>query len=119
MGTIVIDSVPPAKTTSANPARISRAAIAIDCNPEAEPVDRHRGDAVGHPRLQGADAGDVHPLLRLGHRAAEDHVVDARRVEVRHAGQRRANRRRAKIVRAGVLQASPCTPCPPPCAPTR
>ena len=36
MGTIVIDSVPPATTTSANPARIRSAAIAIACSPEEQ-----------------------------------------------------------------------------------
>src|SRR5579863_8780179 len=36
MGTMVIDSVPPATITCADPARIRSAAIAITCNPEEQ-----------------------------------------------------------------------------------
>ncbi len=42
----------------------------------AEPVDRHAGHARRQPREQHADPRDVHALLELGHRAADDHVLD-------------------------------------------
>ena len=73
-------SVPAAIMMSASPVRMRSAAIDTALRPdEQKRLIGHAGDAVRQPREQHADARDVHALLVLGHRAADDHVVDARR----------------------------------------
>src|SRR5690606_34840748 len=49
----------------------------------AEAVDGLRGDGVRQAGQQHADAGHVHALFALGHRAADDGVVDAAGIDAR------------------------------------
>jgi hypothetical protein len=51
---------------------------------------------------EARDARDVHPLLRFRHRAAEDDVVDRRRLEGGHAGQGAADGVGGKVVGPGA-----------------
>ena len=64
----------------------------------AEPVDRDRGRFDGNAGAQAGDPRHVHPLLALGHRASDDHIVDRRGLELRHPLQRAPDRDRAKFV---------------------
>ena len=54
----------------------------------AEAVDGERRDLDGQARAQRGDAGHVHPLLGLGHGAAQDDVFDFFGIELRHAFER-------------------------------
>ena len=54
----------------------------------AEAIDRHRRNFDRQPGAQRCDAGHVHPLLGLGHGAAEDHVFNLFGIELRHALER-------------------------------
>ena len=75
-------SVPAAIITSASPRRMRSAASATACTPEEQKRLMVMPETVfGKARQQQPDARHVHALLRLRHRAADDHVVDRRRVE--------------------------------------
>ena len=79
-------SVPPASITSASPRRMRSAASATACKPdEQKRLTVMPGTVSGKPGEQHADARDVHALLGLRHRAADDHVADARRVDAGRA----------------------------------
>src|SRR6056297_1183869 len=90
IGTMVMVSVPPAIITSASPRRMRSAAMATVCSPDE----------------QTADARDVHALLGLGHRAADDNVLDHGSIEFRHLGHRFADDMRKKIVGPGIAKAA-------------
>ncbi len=107
MGTIVIDSVPPATTTSANPARIRSAAIAIDCSPE----EQNRliviaGTLSGSPAFRAQMRATFIPCSASG--IAQPRITSSMRAGSRFGtrSSAAADRRRAEVVRAGVLQAS-------------
>ena len=83
-GIWVMLSTPPPIATSAPSCMISWAAIAIACRPgRAEAVDRRAGDRRRQPGADGGHAGDVHPLLTFRVAAADDHVFDLGRIELR------------------------------------
>jgi hypothetical protein len=71
---MLIDSVPPAMTTSAQPTWIAAAASATVCRPEEQKRLTVRRNAHRQAGFAG-DAGDVQPLFAR-HGAAQDHVVD-------------------------------------------
>ena len=77
IGTRLIDSVPPATTTSASPAsdRLGGEGDRLQAR-RAEAVDGHGRGRRRDAREERRQARHVHPLLGLGHGAAEDHVVD-------------------------------------------
>ena len=56
--------------------------------------------STGRPGAQARDAGDVGSLLGLGHRAAENYILDFLRIECRHAIKRATYGSGGKIVRA-------------------
>ena len=97
--------MPPATIADAKPHMMRSAAYAIACRPDeqkrltvtADAVDRNAGAQARDPR-------DVHALLGLRHRAAQDHVVDFRRVDARRAPQRLGDRRRRELVRPRAAQ---------------
>ncbi len=62
------------------------------------------GTVSGQPGEERGLAGDVHALLGLGHRAAEDHVVHRVGLEARDGGDGRADRVGGQGVGAGVLE---------------
>ena len=78
-------SVPAAIMMSASPVRMRSAAIDTAFSPDEQkrlivmPATR-----VRQAREQQADARDVHALLVFGHRAADDHVLDAPGIDRRH-----------------------------------
>ena len=89
IGTIVIDSVPPATATWIMPAWIACAAWAIDCVPdEQKRLIVIAGTVSGRPAEQRGQASHVHPLLGLRHGAAEDDVLDVRGLQARHPRDR-------------------------------
>src|SRR6266852_4551078 len=99
MGTMDMDSVPPAMMTSAAPERMRSAARAMACRPEEQKrlmvMAEH---STGRPAR--SEARDVHPLLAFGHGAAEDDVVDLPGVEAGDAGDGRADGAGGEIVGA-------------------
>ena len=100
MGTMLIDSVPPARMTSAWPTMIRSAAMAMACKPEEQ--NRLIVMAGTSGRQSGAlagDARDVHPRFALGHGAAEDHVVDVLGIKPRHPANRFQHGDGGKIIR--------------------
>ena len=64
-----------------------------------KPVDGHRRDADGQSRAQRGNPRDIHSLLRLGRRAADDHVFDIFGVDALGARQRFLDHQRSQIVR--------------------
>jgi hypothetical protein len=99
IGTIDIDSVPAAITTSSSPVRMRSAASATACTPEEQKrLMVIAGTRVRQARQQHADARHVHALLRLGHRAADDHVADVVRVEPGHLRDRALQHVREHVV---------------------
>ncbi len=80
IGTMLIDSMPPATATSYIPAAIDWATWAMDCTPELQKrLMVIAGTVSGQPGEERGQASDVHALLGLGHRAAEDDVLARRR----------------------------------------
>ena len=78
-------SVPAAIMMSASPVRMRSAAIETALRPdEQKRLIVMPATLFGKPGQQQADPRDVHPLLGLGHRAADDHVLDALRIDLRH-----------------------------------
>ena len=68
---MVIDSTPPASTTSFEPTAIAPAAIAIACRPlEQNRLMVWAGTSMPRSAEQRDQPRDVEPLLALGHRAA-------------------------------------------------
>ena len=70
----------------------------------AEPVDGERRDRVGETGQHRRGTGHIHALLRLGHRATEDHILNLGALEVGHRGDRSADGPGGHGVGAGVLQ---------------
>ena len=70
----------------------------------AEAVDRRSRHAVRELREQRRAAGEVHPLLLLREAAADDHVDDVLRLELRHLRHRLADREGEQVVGALVDQ---------------
>jgi hypothetical protein len=95
IGTIDIDSTPPATTTSCWPSATEPAAMAIAWRPDREPAEQAR------------EARHVEALLALGHRAAEHEVLDVGGLELRHAReqplQHIAHQLVGALVREGTL----------------
>jgi hypothetical protein len=84
-------SVPPASIRSALPRRISVGGQRHRLQSgRAEAVDGLRRHRVRQPGQQRADAGHVHALLALRHRAADDDVVDPAGIDARRLGDDRA-----------------------------
>ena len=81
IGTMLIDSVPPAIITSASPTRMRSAAIATAFNPDEQkrlivtpPVE------FGNPASSTAIARHVETLLAFRQRATDDRVFDCLRI---------------------------------------
>ena len=72
---------------------------------EAVDGDSRRGH--WHTGAQAGDAGHVQALFTLGHRAAEDHVLDLGRVEAGRATKRLANHLGREIVGSGGPERAP------------
>ena len=86
IGIRLIDSVPPATIADAEPHMMRSAANAIACRPDEQKRLMVTADAVtGMPARRLAMRATFNALLGLRHRAAEDHVVDLRRVDARRA----------------------------------
>ena len=84
IGTMLIDSVPPAMTTSAKPHMMRSARVRDGLQARrAEAVDGDRAGLDRHAGAQARDPRDVEALLAFRHRAAQDHVVDLLGVEAR------------------------------------
>ena len=86
MGTMVIDSVPPATATSYSPEVMLWAAWAMDCRPdEQKRLMVMAGTVSGRPARKDAGRATFMPCSRLGHGAPEDDVLDVRGFESRDA----------------------------------
>ena len=84
------------------------AARAIDCSPEEQKrLIVIAEQPTGSPGAKAGNARNVHSLLRLGHRATEDYVVNLLRVERLNAGKSALDRRRRQIVGASGGERSP------------
>ena len=117
IGTMLMLSVPAAIITSASPSRMRSAAIATACKPEEQKrFTVTPGTPTGKPGQQQPDARHVHALLRLRHRAADDHIGDARRIERRRLRQHALQHMRQQIVRDGCCGTCRAAPCRPACA---
>ena len=78
MGTMLIDSVPPAMTTSASPTRIRSAAMASAVRPEAQKRFTVTPPTVlGKPGQEQDHARHVPALLGFGNGASDDDVFDS------------------------------------------
>ena len=100
-----MDSVPPARITSAWPTMMRSAAMAIDCKPgRAEPVDGDGRNFRGQARALAGDARNVIPRFAFGHGAAEDHVLDFLGIEARDAANRFLNGDGGEVVGARGAQ---------------
>ncbi len=73
----------------------------------AEAIDRHPRHAVRQPGEQQTDARDVHALFVLGHGAADDHVLDALRLDLRYLHQDTLQDVRQQRVGAGMPERAP------------
>ena len=101
IGTSVIDSAPPATTTSYDPIAIAPAAYAIACSPlEQKRLIVTPPVSIGKPPRSPADAREVEPLLPFGHRAPEDEILHVRRLHLRHPRHQRADHLAGHLVRA-------------------
>ena len=107
MGIMVMDSVPPATTTSCAAGRDAFGAQGYCLQPgRAEAVDGHTPRLRPAPGPQRRDAGDVHPLLGFGHGAAEDHVFDLFGIELRHPLERALDGVGREIIGPGGAEGS-------------
>jgi hypothetical protein len=70
----------------------------------AEAVDGDAAHGVGQAGQQRSHAAHVHALLGLGHRAADDGILDGLGVEVGHLLERTADGGHQQVVRTGVLE---------------
>ena len=101
-GARVIDSTPPASTTSASPDSIVREPMHRGVEGRAaEPVDRRRRHRDRQPGQQHRHPADVAVVLAGLVGAAPDHVADRGRVERRRLGQH-AGRARSRRGRRGA-----------------
>ena len=90
---MLIDSVPPATAALALAEHDALGAVGNRLQAgRAEAIDRDRRRLDRNAGAQAGDARHVHALLALRHRAAEDHVVDRRRIEAGHAIERAPDR---------------------------
>ena len=76
----------------------------------AEAVHGHRRHAHRQAGPQHGDAGHVHALLAFGEGAAQDHIVDGGRVELRHPLQEALDEEPHQFVGPGVAQSAPPRP---------
>ena len=105
IGTMLIDSVPPAIITSASPTRMRSAAIATACRPEEQKrLMVTPATVLGRPGEQHRDARHVHALLGLGHRAADDRVLDAAGSSAGRLRHAPADGRHQQVVGPGVAE---------------
>ena len=75
------------------------AASATACTPdEQKRLIVMPATLFGKPASSSADARDVHALLGLRHRAADDHVVDRRGIEPGHLRERALQHVREHVV---------------------
>ena len=96
-------SVPAAIMMSASPVRMRSAAIETAFRPdEQKRLTVMPATVFGNPGEQESDTRDVHALLVFGHRAADDHVLDPRRIELRHLRQHAAQHVREQRIRPRV-----------------
>ena len=107
-----MDSVPPATITSAPPAMMRSAAMAIACRPEEQKrLMVMRRNLHRQSRAQRRNARHVHALLGFGHGAAQDHIFNFFGVKLRHALQRplmaTAARSSGRVARSVPLKARP------------
>ena len=94
-GARLIDSTPPARMTSASPASIARDPwITASTDEPQSRLTVDAGHARGEAREQRAEPRDVAVVFAGLVRVAEDHVVDAGRVDARCARRSSASRRR-------------------------
>jgi hypothetical protein len=78
---MLIDSVPPATAARTLTEHDPLGAVGNRLEPgRAKAVDGDGGCLDGNAGAQARDARDVHALFALGHRAADDHVVDRGRI---------------------------------------
>ena len=107
MGIMVIDSTPPATTTSAPPAMMRSAPWAIACKPDEQKRLMVMAEtSTGQAGAQGGDAGDVHALFGFGHGAAEDDVLNFLGIELGHALKRALDREGGEVIGTGGAQGS-------------
>src|SRR5471032_1151393 len=88
MGTMLIDSHPPAIITSDSPTRIRSAAIANAVTPEAQNRFTVTPPTEFGACQQRADTRHVQALLAFGNRATDDRVFDQLRIKSRHLRDR-------------------------------
>ncbi len=98
-------STPPATMTSAWPSMTRSAARAMACSPdEQKRFTVNPGTDVGQARQHRGDAGNVEPLLALGHGAAQNDVVDHVRRHARRPIDDFFDHQRGQVVGPHVLQ---------------
>jgi len=99
MGIIDIDSVPPATITcAAAQDALGRHSNRLQAG-RAEAVDGHRRHLDRQTRSQRRDASHVHPLLGLGHGAAQDDVFNFLGIKLRHAIERALDSNGSQLIR--------------------
>ena len=72
----------------------------------AEAIYRHRGGADRHAGAETGDTRHVQSLLRLRHRAPEDHIVDFRGIQSRRTADRFGNDRGRHLVGSDGTQSA-------------
>ena len=96
-----MDSAPPATTTSASPPRMALTPRAMASRPEEQKrLTVMAAGRDGDPGQERRLPSHVHPLLRLGHGAPQDDVVDAAGLEGGHAGEGAAHGGRRHVIGA-------------------
>ena len=117
-GPCVIDSTPPATTTSFEP-------VAIDAGGQGDRLQAARAEAVdraaplvsmGSPPRKPTTRATLSPCSPSGHGAAEDEVLDVRRLHLRHAREQRRERPAPPARPAASARATPCARGLPPSA---
>ena len=76
-----------------------------------------RARLIGQPAEEAGDARDVEPLLALGHGAAEDEILDVRRLDLRDAREERRDDLARELVRTASRASEPLCARPPPSEP--
>ena len=80
---------------------------AIACKPDEQKRLMVMAEAsTGQSGAQGGDAGDVHALFGLRHRAAEDDVLDLLGIELGHALEGALDREGGEVIGTGGAQGS-------------
>ena len=97
---MLIDSVPPARAAlrAARADRVGGEGNRLKTG-GTEAIDRHGRNFNRQTGSQARDAGNVCSLLGLGHRAAENDILDFTGIERRHAIESAAYRSGGEIVR--------------------